>query len=132
MKKTYQIKFEWDIVHMRSEVRELAKQMGFNELDQARIVQAVSELARNVIQHAEEGEIQIETVEENKQKGLRFLVEDFKSGGTNINELIKQVKNRSNEKTSGLQQVYLLMDGFNIKKMANGVSVEATKWLKLE
>lgn len=75
MRKTFQLNFEWDIVHIRSEVREMAKEMGFDELDQARIVQSFSELARNVIQHAEEGEIVLDEVEEEGKKGLRIRVD---------------------------------------------------------
>ncbi|SHF17804.1 hypothetical protein SAMN05444392_10974 [Seinonella peptonophila] len=41
-RKTFRIQFEWDILDMRSEVREFAKKIGFNELDQSRIVQSVS------------------------------------------------------------------------------------------
>lgn len=129
MQKSFHIQYEWEIVHMRSEVREIARNLGFDELDQARIVQSISELARNVIQHAEKGTILVETIEEEKT-GLRFTVNDMGPGIENIGKLMMQVQHKNIGETSGLQQVQLLMDEFHIHKLENGTSVEVAKWLK--
>ncbi len=43
-----EIKNEWSIVAARQAGRELAKQIGFGAVDQARITTAISELARNI------------------------------------------------------------------------------------
>jgi serine/threonine-protein kinase RsbT len=50
---------EWDIVVARQEGRELARQIGFNEVDQARITTALSELARNIVFYAGTGQIKM-------------------------------------------------------------------------
>jgi len=128
MRKTFQLNFEWDIVHIRSEVREMAKEMGFDELDQARIVQSFSELARNVIQHAEEGEIVLDEVEEEGKKGLRIRVKDAGPGITNFKELT-QGTNQAVGETSGLQHVEILMDELRQIPVESGTCLEAIKWL---
>lgn len=128
---TFSIRYEWDIVQMRGEVREIARSLGFNELDQARIVQSISELARNVIQHAVEGTILVETIQDEDKKGLRFVVQDLGPGIPNLGEFLRQVNKQQVGETSGLQQVQMLMDEFVIRPLEKGTCVEVTKWLKI-
>lgn len=128
MLNSFCIKEEKDIVHMRSEVRELARGMGFDELDQAKIVQSVSELARNVIEHADEGMIEVDFAEKGEKKGIRITVKDIGPGIENISKLMLKVMNKSIGETTGLQQVQLLMDEFQIHKLDHGTVVEVTKW----
>ncbi|MBA4543378.1 MULTISPECIES: ATP-binding protein [Thermoactinomyces] len=129
MRKTFEINYEWDIVHIRSEARELSREVGFDELDQARIVQSISELARNVVQYADKGIITIATVEEEDRKGIKIQVQDTGPGIPNLEELAKG-KNQNLGETSGLQQVYMLMDELKQIPVENGTCVEAVKWLK--
>lgn len=129
MRKTFQIDYEWDIVPIRSEVREMAKEVGFDDLDQARIVQSISELARNVIQHAERGTLTIFKVKEVEKVGLRIQVKDLGPGIPNFDELLRDRSHQIGE-TSGLQQVGLLMDELIRIPVESGTCVEATKWVK--
>ncbi|MFC7440723.1 ATP-binding protein [Laceyella putida] len=128
MRKTFQINYEWDIVHIRSEVREMAREMGFDELDQARIVQSVSELARNVIQYADNGTISVDVVEEESRKGLKIQVQDAGPGISNFEEITKGKKQVFGE-TSGLQHVDMLMDEMKQIPVDSGTCVEVIKWL---
>lgn len=129
MRKTFRLNFEWDIVTIRREVREMAREMGFDELDQSRIVQSFSELARNVIQHAEEGEIILDEVEEEGKKGFRIQVRDTGPGITNLKELTQGI-NQSGEMT-GLQHVEILMDELRQIPVEFGTCIEAIKWLNI-
>ncbi len=131
-KRIFPIKDEENIVRTRSEVREIARSFGFDELDQARIVQSVSELARNVIQYAKEGSVSVEYILEEERKGLKIKVEDFGPGIPNVKELMIGPKRKHNGETSGLQQVRMLMDDMNIKTLGEeGTCVEVIKWLKI-
>lgn len=130
MQSTFQIQYEWDIVKMRSEVRVMAKKMGFDELDQARIVQSVSELARNIIQHAEEGWINVEKIECKDKSGIAIQVKDSGPGIPDFHKLLMRVKRERMGEPSGLQQVLMLMDEFTIDKLDSGVRVEVIKWMK--
>lgn len=129
MRKTFQINYEWDIVYIRSEVREMARTMGFDELDQARIVQSVSELARNVVQYADNGTISVDAVEEDSRTGLRILVQDTGPGITNFEEITKGKRPAFGE-TSGLQHVDMLMDEMKQIPVDSGTCVEVIKWLE--
>ncbi|WP_124726529.1 ATP-binding protein [Staphylospora marina] len=129
MHKTYRVQYEWDIVHIRSEAREIARMMGFDEVDQARIVQAISELGRNVIHHAEEGEITLSEAEENGQRGIRIRVRDTGPGMPNLQDW-KQGTGQSVGETGGLKSVDMLMDEMRQIPVDSGTCVEAIKWLK--
>lgn len=130
VRKTFQIHFEWDIVYMRSEVREIAKKIGFGEVDQSRIVQSVSELARNIIQHAEEGIITVQLIEKDGQTGLFIKVRDLGPGIPDIDELLRNVHTKTNKEKKGLSHVAMLMDDFRIESDETGTAVEVVKWLK--
>lgn len=130
VRKTFQIHFEWDIVYMRSEVREIAKKIGFGEVDQSRIVQSISELARNIIQHAEEGMITVELIEKEDRTGLFIKVRDLGPGIPDIDELLRNVHTKTNKEKKGLSHVAMLMDDFRIQSDDTGTAVEVIKWLK--
>lgn len=85
-KSSVQINKEWDIVGARQMGRELAKDLGFGTVDQARIATAISELARNIYLYAEKGKIAYETVEDMNKKGLKIIASDQ---GPGINDLSK-------------------------------------------
>jgi serine/threonine-protein kinase RsbT len=51
------VKTDLDIVSARVEGRNLAKEMGFGTVDQARIATAISELARNIVLYAPKGRV---------------------------------------------------------------------------
>lgn len=130
MRKRFEIHAEEDIVHIRSEVREMAKEIGFDELEQSRIVQSMSELAQNVVQYADKGILTISPVkEEGGRKGLKIQVRDEGPGLNNLEELAKG-KARQVGETSGLQHVYMLMDELRQIPVESGTCLEAVKWLK--
>lgn len=129
MQKRFEINDEGDIVNIRSEVREMAKEIGFDELDQSRIVQSMSELAQNVVQYADKGVLTISSVDEEGRKGLKIQVQDKGPGLNNLEEVAKGRTQQVGE-TSGLQHVYMLMDELKQIPVESGTCVEAIKWLK--
>jgi len=69
-----------DVVSVRQSVRQRAVEIGFNLIDQTKIVTAASELARNTMQHGGGGHVTIERVEEGGRRGLRLTFEDHGRG----------------------------------------------------
>jgi serine/threonine-protein kinase RsbT len=131
VRKRFRVRYEWDIVSIRSEIREIAGHAGFDELDQARIVQSVSELARNVVHYADKGLILVETVERDGKEGLRILVQDLGPGIADVEEVLRRMETPSVTESSGLQQARRLMDEFSIQTVeGKGTCVEVIKWLK--
>jgi serine/threonine-protein kinase RsbT len=70
-----------DVVSIRQVVRQRAIELGFNLVDQTKIVTAASELARNTVQYGGGGLVTIEEVERPGRRGLRLV---FKDGGPGI------------------------------------------------
>ena len=74
------IKTNDDVVLVRQAVRKAAVDIGFNIVDQTKIVTAASELARNTLIHGGGGLARIETVRNTAQAGLRLTFEDHGPG----------------------------------------------------
>jgi len=74
MDNTIFVSSDLDVVMARIEARKLAKQMGFNTADQARISLAASELARALSWNNEApGEIVFSTASQNGQQGMQVV-----------------------------------------------------------
>ncbi|MEW9031876.1 MAG: ATP-binding protein [Planifilum fimeticola] len=86
MGRYFRIEYEWDIVSTRSQLRELAREWGFDELDQSRIARSVSELLRNVVHHAEKGLLQVERIERDGKSGMLIIVQDLGPGIADVSE----------------------------------------------
>ena len=61
---------------MRQAVRKRAVELGFNLVDQTKIVTASSELARNTLDYGGGGKAYLETVGNGTRTGLRLIFED--------------------------------------------------------
>ena len=65
-----------DVVTIRQTVRQRAVELGFNLVDQTKIVTAASELARNTVQYGGGGRVTIDAVEVFERRGIRLTFED--------------------------------------------------------
>ena len=65
-----------EVVTIRQAVRQRAVELGFNLVDQTKIVTAASELARNTVQYGGGGRVTIEAVEDFGRRGIRLTFED--------------------------------------------------------
>jgi len=75
-----EIKVESDIVAARQAGREMARQLGFGSADQTRLATAISELARNALQHASEGICVVTDESDQDMLRIRVTVEDHGPG----------------------------------------------------
>lgn len=131
MIKRFPIKYEWDVVDIRGQVRELAKKHGFGDLDQVRIVQSVSELAKNVVEHAEEGIVQVSMVEEEGRSGMLIEVQDCGPGIEDLELILRSSEAPAAVEGYGLKQVRELMDDFSVRVLeGKGTRIKVTKWLE--
>jgi len=67
---------EADILAARRRGRDIARAVGFGLADQTRLATAISELARNVLQHAGSGACEIVTESNHQQQLVRVVIED--------------------------------------------------------
>lgn len=98
---------EWDIVGARQLGREMAKNLGFGTVDQARIATAVSELARNIYLYAEQGQICIEIIDTIERRGLCMMAIDSGPGIADIGQVMQDGFTTS----GGLAQDFQVLSG---------------------
>jgi len=124
------ISSDLDIVTARVEGRNLARDMGFDIIDQARIATAISELARNVVLYAYSGEVILNRVEPNGRVGLQMVCIDRGPGIENPQAVVGEPRNGPGELSMGLAGTRRLMDEFEIESEPGvGTTVTACKWL---
>lgn len=122
---------EWDIVAARQLGRNVAKELGFGSVDQARITTAISELARNIYLYAGEGKIAIEKVEKNGKSGMKIIAADEGPGIKDIRKVMEDGYTTSGGLGAGLPGVKRLMDEFDIDSVPEKkTTITATKWLR--
>jgi len=122
---------EWDIVVARQEGRELARQIGFNEVEQARITTALSELARNIVLYAGNGTIKMWESRARGRKSICILAEDKGPGIQDIKMAMRDGFSTCKGLGAGLPGVKRLVDKFFINsKPGHGCFIAIEKFLK--
>jgi len=121
---------EWDIVGARQTGRNIAKQIGFGSVDQARIATAISELARNIYLYAGIGKVSFEVLEERSKLGLKIVAEDAGPGINDIGKAMQDGFSTSGGLGAGLPGVKRLMDRFDIMSSNQGTKIIVVKWLR--
>ena len=118
-----------DIVAARKLGRRLAAEMGFSGGEATLIATAISELARNILLYAEEGEIHICPVERGPRRGLVVVARDEGPGIPDVDRALQDGFSTSGRLGLGLPGVRRLMDEFEIRSCAtDGTTVTVKKW----
>ena len=121
---------ELDIVLARKVSRDVAKQIGFGTVNQARITTAISELARNIYLYAEKGQISFEIRDTLVQKGMVITATDSGPGISNIKLVLEDGYTTSGGLGAGLPGIRRLMDDFDIQsETGKGTTIKVAKWL---
>jgi serine/threonine-protein kinase RsbT len=122
---------EWDIVAARQLGRNVARELGFGTVDQARVTTAISELARNIYLYAGQGTVGIEKVFDGGKSGLKIVAIDEGPGIKDIRKVMEDGYTTSGGLGAGLPGVKRLMDEFDIDSTpGKGTKIIATKWLR--
>jgi serine/threonine-protein kinase RsbT len=126
------VKTDLDIVSARVEGRNLARELGFGTIDQARIATAISELTRNVVLYAPEGRVTVRAiVSGDGGQGIEVVCEDNGPGIANVELVMQDGYSTSSGLGMGLPGTKRLMDEFDIEtKLGVGTKVTVRKWLK--
>jgi serine/threonine-protein kinase RsbT len=119
-----------DLVLARQAGRRLAQELGFTGTDITLIATAISEVARNIIQYAGAGEIELDTVEGNKSVGIVVIARDKGPGIPDIALAIRDGYTTGKGMGLGLPGARRLMDEFSIESETDqGTTVVMKKWL---
>jgi serine/threonine-protein kinase RsbT len=118
-----------DVVAIRQAVRQRAVELGFNLVDQTKIVTAASELARNTVQHGGGGRVTIEAVEDFGRRGIRLTFEDEGPGIPNVELAMKDGFTTGGGLGLGLSGARRLSNDFSIESTGGkGTRVTITRW----
>jgi serine/threonine-protein kinase RsbT len=118
-----------DIVAARQKGRVLAATLGFSSSELTLIATAISELARNIVLYAKQGEIVLRVLERGEQRGVMVRACDQGPGIPDIRRALQGGFSTSRSLGLGLPGVRRLMDEFEIEsRVGYGTTVTARKW----
>ena len=118
-----------DVVAIRQAVRQRAVELGFNLVDQTKIVTAASELARNTLQYGGGGRVTIEAVENFGRRGIRLTFEDEGPGIPDVELAMKDGFTTGGGLGLGLSGARRLSSDFSIESTpGKGTRVIITRW----
>jgi len=118
-----------DVVAARQRGRKLAEQLGFGRAEQALIATAISELARNIVNYAGSGTVEIGEVMRGRKQGLKVVASDFGPGIKDVEMAMRDGFSTGNSLGLGLPGTRRLVDEFEISSTpGTGVTVKFVKW----
>jgi serine/threonine-protein kinase RsbT len=124
------IRSDRDIVVARQEGRALAERLGFTGTDLVAIATAISEIARNIIQYAGEGEVVLSEVRKEGRSGILIVARDQGPGIANLELAMQDGYSTSGGLGLGLSGARRLVDEFEIvSEPGKGTTVTMRKWL---
>ena len=119
-----------DIVEARQKGRALAIELGFDGSDLTLIAAAISEIARNIVDHAKTGEIILNSSSQGSKRGICIIAADQGPGIKDVTKAMQYGYSTRKGLGVGLPGAKWLMDEFDIDtKVGVGTTVTMKKWL---
>jgi len=103
-----------DVVAVRRQARNLGEQLGFSLSDRTLLATAVSELARNIVQYARTGNVELMPFNHVDRVGVSIVAEDEGPGIADLTLALQDGYSTSGSLGLGLPGVKRLMDDFEI------------------
>lgn len=120
-----------DIVTARHEGRLLSSQVGFLGSDLTVIATAISEIARNIVEYAKEGEILLRPIHQNPKQGILIVASDKGPGIPDVRRALQDGYSTGQGLGLGLPGAKRLMDEFEIvSETGKGTTVTMKKWVR--
>jgi serine/threonine-protein kinase RsbT len=124
---------EIDILLVCQKGRAIAERLGMSGNDQVVVVIAISEVARNIINYAERGEVVIDAVAQDDRRGISIVARDEGPGITDIEKALQEGYSTGGGLGLGLAGAKRLMDEFTIlSQPGKGTTVAMKKWMRNE
>jgi len=118
-----------DIVWVRQAVRTWAVGLGFDLVDQTKLVTAASELARNTVDYGGGGTVKLEAINDGVRHGLRLTFEDHGPGIPDIKLALQDGYTTGSGLGLGLGGTKRLVNEFDIEsRSGEGTRVCITRW----
>src|SRR6185503_23749 len=126
---TVAVRQEQDVVSARQRARQIARLLGFETQDQARIATAVSEIVRNAFRYAGGGEVEFSVEGERTPQLLDIQVRDKGRGIPHLDSVLDGSYRSATGMGLGIVGTRRLMDHFAIQPTAKGTTVTLHKLL---
>ena len=127
----FRIDKEADIVAVRQQVREIAKELRFDQFAVAALTTAASELSRNIWVHAQKGRALIRILRSGRRVGIELEFEDHGPGIADLSRVLAGGFSTSKSLGLGLSGTKRLVDEFNIDSApGRGTRIVIRKWKK--
>jgi serine/threonine-protein kinase RsbT len=118
-----------DIIRARQTGRTEASKLGFSSTDLTLIATAISELARNIVMYAREGEMIVRLVRCSERQGIVVIARDKGPGIADVRQTLQDGYSTSRSLGLGLPGVRRLMDEFEVEsQVGQGTIVTVKKW----
>ena len=120
-----------DIVTARQRGRALALELGFNGADVTLIAAAISEVARNIVDHAKCGEVLMKCVngQNGSRRGIEIIARDQGPGIRDVAQAMQYGYSTRKGLGVGLPGAKWLMDEFDIlSEVGRGTTITMRKW----
>lgn len=123
------IRTEADILTARKSGRSLGAALGFGPKDLALITTVISELAKNILDYAREGEIVLLEMAGKGKLGITVVGRDRGPGILDVSQALRDGFSTSGNLGIGLPGVRKVMDEFEIQsEPGRGTAVTVRKW----
>lgn len=118
-----------DIVVARQRGREQAVALGMSGPDITLITAAISEVSRNIVEHANEGEIILQVVDRGQRRGLQIVARDQGPGIADVAQAMQYGYSTRRGLGVGLPGAKWLVDEFDIVSAVGcGTTITMVKW----
>jgi serine/threonine-protein kinase RsbT len=125
----FRIDKEADIVAVRQQVREIAKELRFDQFAIAALTTAASELSRNIWVHAQKGNACIRVLRNGRKVGVELEFVDHGPGIADLNRVLAGGFSTSKSLGLGLSGTKRLVDEFDIDSApGRGTRIVIRKW----
>jgi serine/threonine-protein kinase RsbT len=124
------IESDADVVTARQRARALAVGLDMPSTDQTLLATAISEVARNIVRFASQGEVVVEVVAE-PRRGIQVIARDTGPGIADVEQAMADGFSTYHGLGLGLPGARRLMDEFAVvSEPGRGTTVTMTKWLQ--
>src|SRR5437899_10419266 len=104
--------------------------LGFEHTDATLITAAISEVSRNIVEHAGRGELVLRQLRHNGSRGLCIVARDHGPGIANVAQAMQYGFSSREGLGVGLPGAKWVMDAFEIRStVGRGTTVTMKKWV---
>ena len=124
-----QISSDVDVVRARQAGREMAAGLGFSGGDQTVIAAAISEIARNILMYARQGEMVFTHIHDTTRDGMLVVAEDHGLGIRDVARALQDGYSTPGGLGLGLPGARRVVDDFEVvSEVDKGTRVTMKKW----